>query len=486
MFISLLILVFMAANVNGPAVEFDHFSLVPDGKPDLDLVDDFNGDGRRDLLLCDNRSLSFFLMKQGGFESRPSHSIFAPEEAVFIDVGDMDLDGKKEVILLDRDGVKLLETGDGKNERQAAGVIEFENAFLPHTVKSMEFLDFLRDVNGDDREDVIIPELSRYVLHEWVKENSFRKWGEISFQANADFYTERLSQTGCLKEVVHLPQLFIGADDKGRVVVLFDGTWITAYRKGEHGGFEISARRSVYQPDSREYEEESRAYFGKNLFFENLRDDGSYKLILAENRNGKVRIYRIKDLEGDFQSELTLSTDGWILKPSFVDMNGDGMRDLILPSIEKIGIFTILRVFFTSRFDIHYMIFFNRKEPLFRLTPDISRSVSLPISFTAGPQGINIGHSLIYSFEGDFNGDGMNDFLTRIEPKKLGVFHGKPGEGFSEIPDLILDFTPLPDCSSAITRVYDFNGDGVSDLYLRQGSANNATARYDVFLSKKR
>jgi hypothetical protein len=479
MFISLLITVCSAA---AGAVEFDRFSLAPEGTPDFEVVDDFNGDGRNDILLCDNRLLSLFLMEPGRIQGKPSRSILVPEDAVFFDVGDLNLDGKREVILLDREGVKLFDADDDGGH--ATTVIESENAFLPQPVQHLAFLDFMRDLNGDGREDVILPRLDRYIIHEWVERRSFRKWGEIPFSANTDFYTERLSQTGSLKEVVHLPQLFVGEDDRGRIAVLFNGSLITAFREGDRGGFETSAKRSVYRPDSREYEEESRAYFGKNLFFENLRDDGSYQLILAENRNGKVRIYSVKDLEGAFRSELTLSTDGWILKPAFVDMNGDGMRDLILPSIEKVGIFTILRVFFTSRFDIHYMIFFNRKEPLFRLAPDLSRSVSLPINITAGPEGVSIRHSLIYSFEGDFNGDGMNDFLSRVGPKKLGVFHGKPGAGFSQVPDLLLEFAPLEDCSSAATKVYDFNDDGVSDLYLYQESLDKGTAKYDVFLSR--
>ncbi|MBU0756092.1 MAG: VCBS repeat-containing protein, partial [Planctomycetes bacterium] len=327
------------------------------------------------------------------------------------------------------------------------------------------------------------PTLNRYFIYENQERGSFRLWGELPFSPQADLYKETLSQTGQLKEVVHLPILFNSLDGETPVFILYNGTWISHFRRNEEGKFEERGKRPLYQADTREYEEESRAYFGKNVFYEDLTGEGQPLLVIADNRNGSVDFYSGVSIAGDFKSRLNLRTNGWLLKPVFHDMNSDGLKDLILPSVERIGMFTLLRIFFTSHFDIHYMIFFNRKNPLFPLIPDRARSVSLPLSFSAGPEGLNIKHSMIYSFEGDYNGDGLNDFLCKCSPDRLGVFWGCEEIGFSPDPGLTLSFSSLESCTSVTTRVKDLNGDGISDILLHQCSIERGEDRFDLYLS---
>jgi hypothetical protein len=468
------------------APAYDGIALAPAGAPDLEIFDDFNGDGRGDLMLCDDRVFSVFIQADEGFGESPTFRMKAPEDAVFLDVGDIDGDGSREPVLMSARGVHRLVRFNEEYQYKLESVLDVENSFLPPLVGKLEFLDFLKDLTGDSKEELILPELSRFKIHRVDEEGRFLYWSEILFQPRANFFLEDLSQTGQMKEVVHLPCLFVSQERKVDVAVLFNGTSFTMLERNEEGAFVKRTERMLYKPDSREYAEESRAYFGKNVFYEDLTDDNNPWLVIADNRDGKVRFYPSRVVAESFKSTLTLRTEGWLLKPEFQDLNGDGLKDLLLPSIERIGIFTLLRIFFTSRFDIHYMIYFNRREPLFPLLPDIARSVSLPLSFSAGPSGVNVMHSLIYSFEGDYNGDGMNDFLCKCAPRKLGIYLGRKSEGFSLEPDRLIDFKSLEECSSASTRVFDLNGDGFSDILLHQHSIGRGEDRYDLFLSSKK
>ena len=473
------------ANAPQDGTGFTHVRLEPEGAPDLEIFDDLNGDGKTDILLVQSRLMSVFFNQEGTFSSRPSVRIDAPSDAIFLDVGDAGGTGAKEPVYISRRGVFRLARAREGGAYVPARIIEFENAFLPPSVEKLVFLDFLKDLTGDGLEDILVPELQRFVVFESIAGGGSRRWGEIPFRPRADFYTEELSQTGKLKEVVHIPRLFSGTAGKNRFFVLYNGTQVTILERNEEGRFDIKSDEPLFKPDSREYEEESRTYFGKNVFFEDLRNDGNHALVIADNRQGRVIFHKGGNMEKPFQRELTIRTDGWILKPVFNDMDGDGAKDLILPTIEKIGIFTILRVFFTSRFDIQYMVFLNRGEPLYPLNPDVARSVSLPLSFTAGPEGIQVRHSLIYSFDGDFNGDRINDFVVKTAPRKLGIHHGAREGGFSETPDQIIDYIPMPDCSSAVTRIHDINGDGRADLFLHQKSIKNEADSYDLYLSTR-
>lgn len=461
---------------------FRHFDLKPAGRPDLEIFDDFNGDGRPDIMLCDDRLLSVFLGSEKGQVEKPSFVMKAPAKAIFLDVGDIDGDGIREPIFLHAGGVcRSYCTGNQKNMIEE--LLTVRNGFFPPQVDRLVFLNFVRDITGDGREDFIVPFLDRFVVYENPEEGKIQAWGEIPFAPQADFFTEKLSQTGQLKEVVHLPCLLVGQENKVPVVMLYDGTCLSAFRRSPDGPFKVAGRRVLFDRDSRKYEEESRAYFGKNVLFEDLAGTGRPLLIVADNRNGKVDFYPGDSLAGNFKSRLTLRTDGWLLKPVFQDMNGDGLKDLILPSIERISMFTLLRIFFTSRFDIHYMIYFNRREPLYSLLPDLSRSVSLPLSFSAGPEGLTIKNSLIYTFDGDFDGNGILDFFCNYSPGKLGIYLDSSETGFSLEPDRTLDFHPLDDCSDATTRVYDLNLDGFSDILLHQQSIGKGVDQYDLFLS---
>jgi hypothetical protein len=467
------------------ALEFTHLSLQPRGAPDLEIFDDLNGDGHTDILLTDGKVLFIFMQVDGTYSDKPSFRVAAPEGTIFMDVGDVEGRGKKEVVFLGRDGISRLERREDDSGFETKLFFKHANPFLPSKIKKLAFLDFLQNITGDEVEELMIPESKRFVVYERTGQADYQQWAQIPFRPRGDFYTEELSQTGRLKEVVHIPRLFTAESQGTCTLVLYDGVWVTLFEREPDGSVKVLARELLYEHDPREYEEESRAYFGKNLLFEDLAGKGTPAIIVAENRSGKLVFHKGGNLTRPLQPNLTLQTDGWILKPVFQDMNDDGLKDLILPSIEKIGVFTILRIFFTSRFDIRYMIFYNRTEPLFKLLPDVSRSVSLPLRFTAGPEGVNIKHTLVYTFEGDFNGDGLGDFLHRCAHQQLGIYYGRKGSDFSEEPDATLDYFPLEHCSSATTRVFDLNRDGISDLFLHQKSIEMEEDRYDVYLSRK-
>lgn len=478
--IFLLLFVFRA----GLALDFTRCSLKPEGAPAMEILEDLDGNETRDIVLWDSRTFSVFLQGKGGFTAEPSLVMHAPQEAAFLDVGDVGT-GRREPVYMSRKGVYRMVFDPEKKAFEFPRALEHECLLIPPRVKTLAAVDILRDLTGDGKDDILVPELHRMIVFKNNGDSSFERWGEIRYKPRADFFREVLSQTGRLKEVVHFPRLFFGTGTDKNTVILYDGTWVTICREKEEGVFKVADHRALYSEDDREYEEESRSYFGKVVYFEDLDEDGNYSLIIADNKKGKVDFFKGGDMGKPYEIEMTIKTDGWILAPYFWDMNSDGLKDLILPSIEKIGVFTILRVFFTSRFDIQYMIFFNRKKPLYPIVPDISRTVSLPLSFSAGHEGIQIRHSLIYSFEGDFNGDGINDFLLKSSPKRLGIFLGRKGSEFSSEAEIELDFQPLQECSSLSTRVPDLNGDGASELFLHQKSLGTGRDTYDLYLSTR-
>jgi len=481
----LVITVLGGSDAKDDGVSFLSSRLTPQGAPDVEIFEDLDRDGDIDIILFENRGFSVFFSKNDSYPTMPDLEGKIPSKAVFLEVGDVQGQNIREHLFMCREGVFLYSYIIEEKRFEVKPVLEYEIPILPIRMNRCVIMDFYQEMTGDELEDIIVPELERYLIFENKGNGSFKRWGEIPFKPKGDFFTEPLSQTGRFKEVVHLPRLFSGKAKGNDIVILYDGTWVTHFERNEKGKFEVSDHRPLYGKDIREYEESSRAYFGKSIYFEDLNNDANHTLIIAHNKNGKIDFLSGAGNKDPFNVEYQIRCEGWVLSPVFSDLNGDGMKDLILPSIEKIGIFTILRVFFTSKFDITYKIFFNRKESLYPIAPDLSRSVSLPLSFSIGPEGLNIQHSLIYSFEGDYNDDGFKDLLIKHTKNTLGVFYGKKGADFAHDLGKKVIFNPLPNCSTVTTRVCDINKDGISDIFLHQKSYKDKADSYTLFLSKK-
>jgi hypothetical protein len=129
-----------------------------------------------------------------------------------------------------------------------------------------------------------------------------------------------------------------------------------------------------------------------------------------------------------------------------------------------------------------YMIFYNRRDPLFKMMPDDARSLTFPLSFSTTPQGISVERVLIHSFRGDFNGDGRCDLLIRGKGDSILVYFGLENGTFSEDPDLTIAVQILDSSFSVTTRTEDVTGDGRADLFLHQKSEEKE--HWDLYLSE--
>jgi|GEM_PF-2295991 len=464
--------------------DYNVFNLRFTGNPNQELLEDFDRDGSVDIALWDNRVFQVFFCEDGRFSTTPSQLVEAPADAVFLDVGVVSEDAHREPVFMTREGVFRMVYENAREGFKNLPVLEFDNQVIPRHVSRLVHVNFLCDITCDGKEDIVVPERDRYVVYQQIKYGSFVYWGEIPIKLNANFYSDELSHTGRLREIVHFPRIFSGRGAGGVFTILYDGTWVKVYGSNAGGVCKIVKSLCLDEKRRDEYEDVLRAYFGKIVFFENLNNNDNYTLIITDNKAGTIKFLKGIGLEESLRSEMEIKTHGAMLKPVFTDLNGDGLKDLILPSIKDIGIFTVVRVFITSRIDINYMIFFNRKIPTFKITPDISRSVSLPLSISMSFGGLRVESSLIHSFDGDFNNDGINDLLLKSSSESLGVFFGKQGVGFSKKPDKTIPFKPLPECLSVRARLCDMNWDGVADVILHQISSDDGNYAYDLYLSR--
>src|SRR6185295_12557236 len=76
-------------------------------------AEDLDGDKRRDLIVVflgaeRQRALALFFDKNGSYPTEPDQTLVTPKNATFIDIGDVDGDGRQAIVFGDRRGVMAL------------------------------------------------------------------------------------------------------------------------------------------------------------------------------------------------------------------------------------------------------------------------------------------------------------------------------------------------------------------------------------------
>ncbi len=464
----------------GPA-DFDHVQIEPAGRPGLEVFDDFDGDGIKDVLLADGRLFSFFLSSRGGPGPKPDLVLTAPDDAVLFDVSNLGGGQIRKVVIAKKDGVYIFgPDADGNPVEEK--IVEARSRLLPERVDALSFVNFVRDITGDGPEDILFADLESLHIFERDRSGGFVQWGEIPFLPRSEIHAEPLSETGGLRETLYVPLVMAGGSKEDRRLILYDGSNVRIVRKEEDGVCrELSTHCLVERRSKEASERDVRMRFHTNVFFDDLDGDGRGDLAVCNNSHGEISFYTGIDREQPDDHDFCIRVEGNTFLPIFSDLNNDGFKDLILPTTGKIGLFTVLKVFFTSRFDMNYLVFYNRQKPLFRQIPDDTRTLSFPLSFSTSAKGLSVESVLIRSFRGDFDGDGRCDFLLRGEKNRVRVFRGLPNGTFSEEPDMVFPVKIVPKCFHVNTRTPDLNGDGRADLYLHQKSPK--VERWDIYLS---
>jgi len=156
---------------------------VLDGQTRLGLRD-LDGDRRKDLLAVGPTGVSWRRLREdGSFAGADDGALEWPSATVGWSVADLDGDGRTEVVLL-IDGERVATVGPGQDGALVLGPDRIADAggFLPRGVRRVNFV---RDVDGDGRLDLVIPANGRFLIH-LQHEQGWAPALPVDFQADVD------------------------------------------------------------------------------------------------------------------------------------------------------------------------------------------------------------------------------------------------------------------------------------------------------------
>lgn len=378
-------------------------------------------------------------------------------------VHDLDGDGRNDLLFPSRDGFDVLLWRDGELVRQSRRVgLPPREQLTRRAYSRMYPLPDVRDVDGDELPDLVFPHPDQRWNRFWVATN-----------LGDGVFSEPFEPLG--------------------------GPW------RDVGDEQASGRVGTPEPGTGlELTEPVLAYFGDldgdgvaEYVFEQERfdpDAGMRKeMKQAKNPNFKVRIREVgddtlapADERAAFDSlgySFDSSDEEFPLPGGFEDLNGDGRQDLVSLTLD----FSLLQVFrvlasksLSIGLDFHVRC--QQEDGSFELVRGLDLSGKFKVDF----RDLRLGQ--LSQFAGDFDGDGVRDFVQIGRGRTVSIHRGDEGCSYPEKPDLVVKLDEEPR-NLALVRVDDFDLDGLADLVVlqpqpRERDGSTTPVRLDLYSSR--
>jgi hypothetical protein len=460
----------------GRAVEapaFDRVQLKVPGRVMGVRAADFDGDGRRDLLVAAGRRLLWFRRGAEGFTAWADQVLAVPRGAIVADVWSPPT-GPAQILLLDRKGVSRWGWKDTGFPAKPERWITVRTPWRAPRGAPLLVRPMVRDLTGDGSADLTVPVPGGFRIYTLGAPDAAP---ELHVQLTTDVATRvallQQSRGGAMYAEAFHPWLWAGdADGDGAAdLVVRERDAIALYLRDATGRLPRTPTRRL---DRSSIPREKKPRFGRAtgpMTVADVTGDGVLDFIQAIPGEGTILIFRGHALRRDFaRPDAMIRTPGWALGALPRDLDGDGRRDLLVATVDKIGIMGALQIFVSKEVTVHSLLFYNRGAgglTQFEGTPDDRRAITVPLAFTNTAQdGFSIGSGVIVTFDGDYDGDGRRDMLQRVAPGVLGIWDGRADRVYAEEPDHTVRIPSVESYRFVLPYVMELNGDGRSDLLL--------------------
>ncbi len=449
-------------NVSGKLKEATSFDLTGDGFRDVIAISKIQ-DGEKSRWTA-----SLFVQDEPGLFKRD------PDRVVEIDtlaalIAPTVLPGRSDGILtyISPGGVFMLSLGEGRNDRVPERLIALPTAAMAKTVEGPLFFDFIRDWDGNGRDEMIVYDYSGFSMLSFAEGDSLVRGDHINTQPRLKVY--------------HVG----GTSDLRRDIPLsfrYDFPLVTVGEYNGDGKVDLFIRGQDYlavavQTDTGKYDDPVVVRDLSVSLQKSEKNDVTVVISLADfngdrltdiseawgkgtgltGTEAEIRLF-LGDGDNGFKSQpdqVLEITDAIPSLVVFEDLDGDGKDELIVPTI-KLGLMSFVRILTTGIVQVKALIYDDDPKMVYEHEPRFIHHLSTQVEFS--------GQSNIVSGHGDFDDDRNIDFVFGTRKNEISIYKGMGGRGnriYSRDPVLILN-----EGSNGFLKTDDLDGNGKEDILL--------------------
>jgi hypothetical protein len=405
-------------------------------------------------------------------------SVFAsgalPESAFFYDAGDPLGHGVDQVCFFDEQGVSALDPVSGELSR----VSDVTSVYHGRSWLGPTYSDFVHDVDGDDADDLLIPQFDGWLLAR-RNETGFDRFllpirPRVTVNQTRISYEPLAPRTGD-----------VDGDGLNDVVFLVD-TEFVAFAQGPQGSFsEISRHDRIGAPIATEAQrarwvrgdgqvDQSELEIEEVEIVRDFDDDGILDLLTEKSisegvfdRSSEYHLYLGSRDDGSARYAATpngsIVSDGVQFAPLVVDIDGDGLLDMATPST-RLGLARVVGALFSGRISVDLDVYRMRQGG--RYPDDSDYRTRFKVEFDLKTGLMRYPAVLI----ADFDGDGAAELMVQEDPDELTLYPGIAEPTLFGKREQTLSI-PLPR-NGQMVEARDLDDDGRSDLLVRYGPSD--------------
>ncbi|MHC5036717.1 MAG: FG-GAP repeat domain-containing protein [Planctomycetota bacterium] len=454
----------------GGEIVFNEHRFLVGGKLEGRIIEDMDGDGKKDLLLVEGRRMVLYLQGPKGFGRWPSQVFVLDPRAMMVDVGNRENRPGKELVFAGPGGIFAYPWSKGKWVPKPVAWLEGETAIRQGTGPPL-LREFFSDLDGDGRDDLLVPVRGRYVLLRQEKGGGFSRSAELRVGPSVRLRVPRGRRLGVLGGVMRFPLPFVEDfdGDGRRDVIIRRGMDLHVFLGREGKAFPEKPDFMVQTGLPNQEKQLSgriQVVFEVPLLVGDLGGDGVSDIVACLPLKGEALAFTRREGRGTGKPSFVFRMDGWPLGAMIRELDGKRGPDLVIGGVGKIGIWSVLKIFLTKEIIVHAFFFLNRGEGRFSSKPDRTWDLAVPLKFAMTAKGFRLGTTLAVNFDGDFNGDGRKDLLVRRGNVQLDIFPGEAEDVFSRKPWQSLTIMNAEPYRYVFPEAVDFNGDGAADILI--------------------
>jgi len=469
------------------ALQFSHSAVYLEAPTQDMTLADLNDNGLQDVLIVTGNSFMVFFQREGsGFSKYPDQTLEFTEEVRVVDIGEVDPTKGKEIIYMGRNGTFYYKQRNGRFLPDPDSLIKEATFFLGRQF-GCYIVDFAKDLNSDGLDDLLVPTEEGMVLYWQSFPGRFTRYGPLPTRRTVyasvtaflwpSSLTEKTQQMRglCLGPEIREEKdlLLQDINNDGLVDILLPDTSGNEKDSGPHIFLQTRDGRFMHgRGQDAEIYGEALAEEGE-LFFFDINGNGLMDKVIVRMRDPlqnsslmvptiQIAIFLNKDHKGFMNNPDHVFRSVYLSDfVPIVDIDKDNTQDIftiyadlrigskesIIQSLTRKAVSFVLRCY----------LFDNQKQS-YPYSSDVAHNFVVKYGDST-----NIASVIFFDLSGDFDGNGIHDFVYREKADTLLILLMEKRDGELNIFDEIR--IPIPD-NTAHIKVIQLNGDNRSDLIL--------------------